>query len=278
MESITVIMSVYDGDQPDHLYKAIESVTVAQTLQPRQLILVEDGALRRALRSVVNLWQRRLRGRMLIIRNRQNVGLTKSLNRAIALARGTLIARMDSDDVSLPDRFRRQVQFLRNHPDVAIVGGAIEEFEDEQRCGCVREYPLSHDDIVGVIHRFSPMAHPAVMIRRKVFVCGVRYDERWRTSQDVALWFEAIERGWRMANVRDVVLRFRCDERLYRRRGVAKAWDELRIYVQGIHTLYGLFSWRYIFPLARFCVRLLPPRIIRLLYHSPIRNLARRTA
>lgn len=278
MDSITVIMSVYNGDRAYSLYKAIESVTVAQTLQPRELILVEDGALGRGLRSVINLWSRRLAGRMLIIRNRHNVGLTKSLNRAITRAKGSLIARMDSDDISLPDRFQRQVRFLRNHPDVAIVGGAIEEFQDEQDRGVVQHYPLTHNQIVSSIHRFSPMAHPAVMIRRRVFVCGMRYDERWRTSQDIALWFEAIDRGWRMANLDDVVLRFRCDNKLYARRSVAKAWDELRIYMQGIYTLYGPFSWRYLFPLARFCIRLLPPPLIRLLYHSPVRRFARRTA
>lgn len=276
MESITVVMAVYNKERADHLYNALQSVTVAQTLQPQQIILVEDGALSRSLRAVVNYWQRRLGERMLILKNRQNVGLTKSLNRAITRANCSLIARMDSDDVSLPDRFERQVRFLRNHPDTAIVGGAIEEFSEDTQKVKVRQYPLTHDKIVGSIHRHSPLAHPAVMMRRKIFTCGVRYDERCRTSQDIALWFEAIERGWRMANIKDVVLRFRCDKSTYARRSASKAWTEMKIYCRGIHSLYGLISWRYIYPLCRFCMRLLPPPIIKLIYRSPIRAMVTR--
>lgn len=268
-------MAVYNAEQAERLHKAIESVTVKQTLKPQQLILVEDGPLGRGLRAVVNYWQRRLSHKMVVIKNRENIGLTKSLNRAIVPAKGDLIARMDSDDISLPDRFRRQVHFLRNHPDIAIVGGAIEEFTNEAEQGTIRTYPRTHSQIVGSIHRFSPLAHPTVMMRRRIFICGMRYDERWLTSQDIALWFEAIERGWRMANIEEVVLRFRCDERLYKRRSGAIAGEELKVYMKGIHSLYGPLSWRYIFPLARYCMRRLPPRIVRLIYQSPIRQIAR---
>lgn len=276
MESITVIMAVYKAERADHLYNAIESVTIAQTYKPQQLILVEDGPITRSLRAVINYWQRRLGERLLVLKNRENIGLTKSLNRAITRAKGSLIARMDSDDVSLPDRFERQVRYLQNHPDIAIVGGAIEEFSEQSAKAEVRQYPISHDKIVAAIHRYSPMAHPTVMMRRKIFTCGVRYDERWRTSQDIALWFEAIDRGWKLANINDVVLKFRCDENIYRRRSTSKAWTEMKIYCHGIHALYGIASWRYLYPLCRFCMRLLPPPIIRLLYHSPIRTIVTR--
>ncbi len=268
--NISVLMAVHNGVEPRHLHEALESLH-NQTLPPRQVILVEDGRLSNPLKRVIAKWRRMWRHRLTILRNRKNRGLTASLNRGLRQVRYSLIARMDSDDIAHPKRFELQASYLAKHPEVAILGGAIEEF-GEAATHNTRHYPPTHEEALRSIHRASPLAHPAVMMRREIFRNGLRYDERYRTSQDIALWFDAIAAGYRIANLRETVLYFRCDSQMYRRRGYSKAWGELKIYCRGIRRLHGPISWRYIFPVGRFLSRLMPSAVIRRLYRSGLRR------
>ncbi|MBR6758992.1 MAG: glycosyltransferase [Alistipes sp.] len=271
--NISVLMAVHNGVEPLHLHEALESLH-NQTLPPRQIILVEDGKLNNPLKRIIAKWRWVWRHRLTIVRNRKNRGLTASLNRGLGQVRYPLIARMDSDDIAHPKRFERQAQFLAQHPEVAILGGAIEEFDGTAtRKTNTRHYPPTHEEALRSIHRASPLAHPAVMMRREVFRSGLRYNERYRTSQDIALWFDAICAGYRIANLRETVLYYRLDDSTFRRRTTRKAWGELKIYCSGIRRLYGVISWRYIFPIGRFLSRLMPSGVIRRLYRSDLRKL-----
>lgn len=269
--NISVLMAVHNGVEPQHLHEALESLH-NQTLQPRQIILVEDGRLSKPLKRVIAKWRWVWRHRLTTIRNRKNRGLTASLNRGLGQVRYPLIARMDSDDIAHPKRLELQASYLAKHPEVSILGGAIEEF-GISTTPAMRHYPLTHEEVVRSIHRASPLAHPAVMMRREIFLNGLRYDERYRTSQDIALWFDAICAGYRIANLREIVLYYRCNSEMYRRRGYGKAWNEFTIYLRGIRRLHGPISWRYIFPVGRFLARLMPSAVIRRLYRSDLRKL-----
>ncbi len=269
--NISVLMAVHNGVEPQHLHEALESLH-NQTLQPRQIILVEDGRLSKPLKRVIAKWRWVWRHRLTTIRNRKNRGLTASLNRGLGQVRYPLIARMDSDDIAHPKRLELQASYLAKHPEVSILGGAIEEFGDTATRN-TRHYPLTHEEVVRSIHRASPLAHPAVMMRREIFLNGLRYDERYRTSQDIALWFDLICAGYRIANLREAVLYYRIDNDTFRRRAAEKAWGELKIYCNGIRRLHGIFSWRYIYPVGRFLARLMPSGIIRRLYRSDLRKL-----
>ena len=268
---ITVLMAVHRGEKTENLHEALLSIH-RQTLPPAQIIVVEDGPLSKKLAAEIRQWQRRWKARLLRVRNPKNLGLTASLNRGLEFVTTPLIARMDSDDRSHPKRFERQTKFLSSHPDIAIVGGAIEEFDHNGTRSEPRHSPLTHEEPVCSLHRATPLAHPAVMMRSEIFRSGLRYNERYRTSQDIALWFDAVCAGYRIANLRETVLYFRLNDALYRRRGRQKAWDEFCIYCNGIRRLHGTLSWRYIFPLGRLLSRLMPSPVVRWLYHSPIRK------
>lgn len=265
-------MAVHDGEKARNLHKALCSLN-NQSLAPQQIVLVEDGPLNDALLDEIERWQGVWGRRLTIVRNPQNLGLTASLNRGIEQICNPIVARMDSDDVAHPKRFEKQARFLRQHPDIDIVGGSIKEFDDTGRNLATRHYPLTHSEVVGSIHRGSPLAHPAVMMRSTIFQRGLRYDERYRTSQDIALWFDAICAGFHIANIPDTVLYFRQDEKMYRRRGRNKAWGEFRIYCNGIRRIYGCLSWRYIFPACRLLARMMPSKVIRWLYRSGLRRM-----
>ncbi len=269
--TISVLMSVYKAEKAQHLHEALQSVWADQTRKPDEIVVVRDGSLTEALDEVLQEWKTQLGEQLVILTNPQNVGLTKSLNKGLAYAKGELVARMDSDDLSIPGRFFLQEQYMAEHPDIAVVGGAIQEFDAENPCLAVRRYPLNPDEVRKYIHKASPLAHPAVMMRKAIFEKGIRYDERYRTSQDIALWFDVLDAGYQIGNLSDVVLHFRRDGDVFKRRSRAKAYNEFKIYMSGIRRLYGIVTWRYVFPIARLAFRLLPVSLVKRIYESGLR-------
>ena len=270
--SISVLMSVYKSEKSSYLDRALKSVWNDQTLKPNEIILVEDGPLGEDLNEVVDHWKGRLSDRLVLLCNETNLGLTKSLNKGLKYVRSEYIARMDSDDISDPLRFERQFNYLQEHPEIDVLGGALQEFNDENSNLNVRHYPLTPEQCREYIVKASPLAHPTVMIRRRVFDSGIRYDERFRTSQDIALWFDLLVKGFKIANLPDVTINFRRSGDLFKRRSRNKAFNEFKIYLNGIYRLEGLFSWKYIFPLSRFVFRLMPPLVVKLIYSSRLRS------
>ena len=252
--------------------KRFVSVWTNQTVKPMEIVLVEDGPLPDGLHHVIERWKSILGNKFVVLRNEKNLGLTKSLNRGLNVAHGELIARMDSDDISEPDRFEIQEKFLTEHPDVDIVGGALREFNEDCNNLRVRNYPLTHEEAVKYICKASPLAHPTVMMRKRLFDEGLRYNEKYRMSQDLALWFDAIISGYRIANVPEVTINFRSEGDVFKRRSRAKAWNEFVIYMNGIYRMNGLLTLKYRFPIARLCFRLMPPAIVKFVYGSRLRS------
>lgn len=270
--TISVLMSVYNAEKPERLDRAIRSVWDDQTLKPSQIILIKDGPLSIALDEVINSWQEKLGNTLCVIINDSNLGLTKSLNKGLKVVECEYVARMDSDDIAHPDRFKCQVEFLNYHPEIDVVGGTIQEFNDNNPNIGKRYYPTNPDEIKKYIVRASPLAHPTVMMRNSLFLNGFKYDENYITSQDLALWFDLLAHGHQISNLKDVTLYFRLEDNTFARRSRKKALGEMKIYFRGIKSLYGIFSLNYIYPLMRFVFRMLPQKVVKLLYNSSIRK------
>lgn len=265
-------MSVYKSEKAEYLNQALKSVWDEQTLKPMEIILVEDGPLGDDLLDVIDKFNSHLDGHLKILVNEQNLGLTKSLNKGIGAVEGDYVARMDSDDISMPDRFDKQCRFLDSHPDIDVVGGSLQEFDSENQNLGVRNYPLTPDAVLSYVHKASPLAHPTVMIRRSIFDGGIKYDERYRMSQDIALWFDMLCSGCKIANLKDVTILFRRDGDVFKRRSRMKAKNEFHIYMNGIRRLHGYFSWRYIYPIARYVFRMMPVGVVKAIYNCKLRK------
>ncbi len=271
--TISVLMSVYKSEKSAFMDKALHSVWTEQTRKPDQIILIEDGPLGEELSDVIDIWKGILGARLIIHKNDSNIGLTKSLNIGIRYVTSDLIARMDSDDISDPKRFEKQVHFLETHPEIDIVGGALQEFNEDNPCLNIRHYPQTNEEAQRYIAKASPLAHPTVMMRKKIFDNGLQYDERYRTSQDIALWFEALANGYKICNLPDVTIFFRRDDSVFKRRSKSKAVNEFKIYMKGIYRLYGLFTFTYSYPISRFLFRMMPTSVVKGVYGSKLRNL-----
>lgn len=269
---ISVLMSVYKSEKPIYIDRALRSVWDDQTVKPEEIILIQDGPLGKELIEVINLWKAKLGERLVTLQNETNLGLTKSLNKGLVHVKGELIARMDSDDISHPMRFERQIKFLEKHPEIDIVGGALQEFNAENECLGIRHYPQTPKEVENYIYKASPLAHPTVMMRRRIFDEGLKYDERYRTSQDIALWYDVLCAGYKIGNVSEVTIYFRRDGDVFKRRSREKAFNEFSIYMNGIRRFYRLLSWKYVYPVARLIFRLMPVAVVKWIYGSKMRK------
>jgi len=270
--TISILISTYKRERPAYLNAALRSIWTNQTRKPDQIVLVEDGPLTDELEEVVQKWKSAIGEALTIVANKENRGLAMALNNGLSHATGDLIARMDSDDVAMPSRLRLQEQYMEAHEDVDILGGAIHEFNDDGTLDIVRTYPLDHKTVRNTMHRASPLAHPTVMFRRRLFDAGLKYEAKHYICEDITLWFQAVDAGYIINNLPDTLLHFRRNDNMYQRRNRKKAWSEFRAYAEGIHLLYGTFSTKYTYTILRLIFRLLPTPLIKKIYNSHIRK------
>ncbi len=272
----SVLISVYKNEKPEYLKQALESVWTLQTLKPNQIVLVEDGPIPAELEKVIDVFIQNVSEsgdfETKVVKLPENVGLTKALNEGLKFVTGELIARMDSDDISESHRFERQVEYMEKHPDVDIISGSLQEFDSEHECLNVRHYPLTHEEAVKFIVKACPLAHPSVMMRKQIFDNGLKYDERYRMSQDIKLWYDAVLAGYKLGNIPEITLFFRREGDVFRRRSKTKAWNEFKIYMNGIYRLKGLLTLSYCYPIARYVFRNLPTTLVKQIYGSRLRS------
>lgn len=269
--NLSVLMSVYYKEKPKYLQQALESIWDKQTLKPDEIILVEDGKLTPELYQTIEKWEKKLNGKLKRIPLRENQGLAKALNTGIKHCSGEYIARMDSDDICDPARFEKQIYFFKNNPDIDILGSAICEFNENSKELNTRYYPPNTSQAIKYIVKATPLAHPSVMFRRKVFEQDNRYPENYGSNEDIAFWFELLSKGYKMANLNNILLYYRISDDFYNRRSKAKAINEFKIYWTGIINLYG-FTWKLIYPILRLGFRFSPKFIVQKIYTGKLRG------
>lgn len=205
--ALSVIMSVYNGER--YLSQAVNSI-VEQSFDDFEFLVVDDCSTdgTSALCGEYASRDRRIR----VIKNDKNIGLTRSLNKALGLARGKYVARMDADDVSLPRRFERQLTYLDSNPSVGLVGSFYREIDCKGEPMEVFQFPTDPVLIKWRMCFENPIPHPAVMIRKSLLDDLGGYDETWRTSQDYEL-FTRISQKARLTNLPQVLYLWRRHEK-----------------------------------------------------------------
>lgn len=249
---IAVILPVYKNDRKSYVCMSFDSI-LNQTYKDIHLYVGVDGYVNDDLAICLKKYEEK--ENVSIQWFPENRGLAIVLNELldICFKEGyEYIARMDADDVSKSDRFEKQINYLEKHPDVDVLGGAIEEMEYDGRLnGKVIHYPLTHQQCFDFFSTRNPLAHPAVMFRASFFDKVSSYNALYKKNQDTELWFRAFKAGCRFANLKDVVLSFRVSQDMYRRRGGTKfALEVLRLRKEINKNLgYGvkaqLFAYAY---------------------------------
>ena len=211
-DKYSVLMSVYYQEKPEYLQQSIESI-LHQTAPTDDFVLVCDGHLTSELDSVIAKYST-----LHVVRLKENGGLGRALNEGMKHCQHDLIARMDSDDISRPDRCERELKVFAEHPEVDIVSGTIEEFiTSPDEVYSRRVLPETSAEIVQFAKKRNPFNHPAVMYRKSAVEAAGGYKDFY-LLEDYFLWVRMILRGSKGYNIQEPVLWMRAGSDLYKRR------------------------------------------------------------
>lgn len=232
MEKYSVLMSLYKKEHPEYLRLALDSM-LNQTVKPDEIVLVEDGPLTDELYAVVEEYKQHLH----IVKNKTNLGLGLALNEGLKVCRNELVARMDTDDISKPDRCEKQLKRFKEKPELAIVGSHVDEFIGEPtNVVSRRSVPLSSEDIYDYAKKRSAFNHPAVMYRKSAVMAENGYSNLKR-NQDVDLFGRMLYAGHKAENIDEALLWFRCSDELAARR---KSWENTKSYINTIKKFWKM--------------------------------------
>lgn len=216
--SFSVLMSVYKKEQPNFLDKALESLE-QQTILPKEIVLVKDGILTPELDKVIISHENKHTVKYIIVSTSKNNGLAAALHLGTKYVSTDWIARMDSDDYSVKDRFEKQLNAINRNPDLAVVGGQVKEFANNIKNTIgYRIVPENEKLIYDFIKWRNPFNHPTVMINKSKLELVGGY-KSYGNLEDYYLWSRMIAKKLPMINLDDVLTYMRVDDGMYARRG-----------------------------------------------------------
>lgn len=258
---VSIIMGIYNC--ANTLSEAIDSILV-QTYTDWELILCDDGSTDDTLLIAMD-YMKKFPTQIKLLQNHVNIGLNKTLNRCLEQVSGEYIARMDGDDISLPERLEREVLFLDRHPEYAIVSCPMIYFDEHGDWGRGKaiSVPQENDFIYG-----SPFCHAPCMVRAEAYLAVHGYSEnRWTIrAEDYYLWFSMYAAGYRGANLSDALYKMRDDENAYKRRKFRYALNESYVRFSGYRML-KLPLRCYLYAFRPIAVNLIPKVLYRYLHH-----------
>lgn len=212
-------MSVYAKENPIFFDRALRSVTIEQTRKPDQIVLMLDGKLTNELYNVVEKYKSLLGEIFEPIELEKNMGLSKALEIGVRYCKYELIARMDSDDISAPQRFEKQVLFLEQNSKIDIVGSFISEFEDDENVIYgTRILPTNPQELARFARKRCPLNHVTVVMKKQMLLKAGNYEE-FKGIEDYFLWGKMIKAGAMLANIDDFLVNVRAGRAMMQRRG-----------------------------------------------------------
>ena len=267
-QKYSVLMSLYKKEKPEYLRLALDSM-LNQTVPPDEIVLVEDGPLTDELYAVLEEYQEHLH----IVKNEKNLGLGLALNVGLRECRNDLVARMDTDDCSKPDRCEKQLARFAEKPYLAMVGSHIDEFVGEiSNVVSQRIVPTSSEEIYEFAKKRSAFNHPAVMYSKTAVIENNGYSDLKR-NQDVDLFGRMQFNGYKAENIDEALLWFRSSDELAKRR---KSWENTWSYIATIRKFwkmgYSSFTDYAIVGIAQTGMYLMPVSVQNFVYKKFLRK------
>lgn len=234
IKEFSVLMSVYYKEKPEYLDLALDSVIGKQTLKPTEVVIVKDGELTKELEKVLNKYKKEYPKIINFVELKQNSGLGIALQKGLEHCKYDYVMRMDTDDYACPDRFEKQMAYMKKHPDVSIVGGVIGEFvsspDEELR---IKKMPLSFEEVYKYSKFRNPLNHMTVCFRKKDILEVGNY-QPLLYLEDQYLWSRVLVAGKKIENMPDMLVKVRIGNGFYERRGsknYIKGWKILQNYL-----------------------------------------------
>ena len=235
----SVLLSVYGKDDASFFKEALLSVSKEQTVKPAQIVVVEDGPVPKDIEHAIeDAIKASPECEFTVIRKPQNAGLAAALNTGLKACKYEWVARMDSDDISLPNRFETQLAYIENHPQVDVIGGSIAEFTNTPGdMQSERHVGLDMKAIRKMAKSRTPMNHVSVMYKKSVVEKAGNYCENFGKLEDYKLWVDLLGHHAVLANVDDVLVYVRTGNGFITRRSNRREivdWDMLQSYLLGL--------------------------------------------
>ncbi len=271
MEKFSVLLSVYARETAEYFDLALRSI-FEQTVVPDEVILVKDGPLTPTLDAVIDRYVAQY-SILCVVSLSQNVGLGAALNEGLKHCSYELVARMDSDDICVLDRFEQQLAVWDEHPEFDVIGGWIDEFITNPDCPeSVRQLPETQDKIRSFFCSRSPLNHMSVMFRRSKVLAAGGY-QSFYLLEDYWLWGRMLAAGARFYNIPAVLVHVRGGQAMAARRGGWKyAKSEIRLQRKFLQLglINGRVFWKNV--AVRFTVRMMPNVLRAFVYQKLLRK------
>ena len=214
----SVLISIYYKEKPEHFNACMKSIWDQQTLKPTEIVLVEDGPLTTELYDSIALWSERLQQTLRIIKLEDNVGTGKAKNIGLQHCRYEIVSIVDTDDISVSDRFEKQVKCFEADSELVILGGQITEFVDDITSPSgMRIVPLDNQALRQYAKKQSPFNNMTISYRKsKIMEVGGYQHHLW--MEDYNLFLRVIAKGYKIQNLEDVLVYARIDNGMHTRR------------------------------------------------------------
>ena len=214
----SALISVYKKEKPEYLKTALQSI-IKQTLKPTEIVIVKDGLLTQELNDCIKEYEKQYPELIKIVAFKENRGLGLALRDGVTACKYDYIARMDSDDIAKPERFAKQFQYLKQHPETALLGTWITEFsKDENKPDTLTELPCTHQEILKYAKKRNPFRHMTMVLKKEAVIKAGNYrDFLW--FEDYDLWVRMLQKGYIAANIPEYLVNVRADEEMFARRG-----------------------------------------------------------
>jgi hypothetical protein len=266
MSDLAVIMSVYHADRLLFVKEAVESI-LNQDFRTFDFYLAFDGPVAEDVDKYISSIAD---SRLSIHRLEKNKGLAFALNYLLELVMSRpeirYIARMDADDISLPERLGTQRKFLIENPEINVLGSWYEEIDEAGKVLRQRKLPPDHEGLRKRYFTRTPFAHPSVMYRRELIEVAGYYPEDTCLMEDNVLWGRALIRGLKFANIQESLLKFRITDDFFRRRsGIYYGWKFICTKLKTNRELKVQFH-NYLLSLLVGLVKMMPGRVVKIFY------------
>jgi glycosyltransferase involved in cell wall biosynthesis len=265
---VAVIMSVYRSDVFEYIQEAVQSI-LTQSYSLLYLYIYRDGIVPVEINDYLLGLESRYEN-VFLVTSPKNQGLANALNELIDLVQKdgsySYIARMDSDDISRTNRILNQVNYMQENKHIDVLGTSCREFGASFALP-EKHLPKTHAELLTFSIPYCPFIHPTVMFKTSVFESGIRYPVDTSFTEDMGLWFILLNKGFKFANLNDVLLDYRLDENtLERRQGTSKAISEFTIRFKNMVSLKKVNVKNILMISARLIFHVLPSSLMKLAY------------
>lgn len=269
---VAVLTTLYKSDDLGYFELALRSIESQTGFEGMtRIYLCCDGPLPPAH----DKWLAENRHRFFRVeRNETNLGLAASLNKLIeTLADEDFVFRMDGDDISHPDRFLKQINYMRKNPRIGLSGCFAWDIDEQGATIGTRDYPIGPDECKEALRLMNPVLHPTFCIRRDILRDPqLRYPKAFLT-EDLAFLIVLAEHGIGITNIPERLFSWRLGKNFFARRtSFKRAFTELEWYSRGVRANDGVMTYRYVYPVIRFVIRILPSWAQKAIYGSKARS------